>query len=98
MPLADAASYPLWVNAALFLVGAAVVWVAGTRLARHAAAIGDMTGLEPAGRCRFSPAAPPCCTRSGSRRERPAAATVIRNRVTLLAHALYGRDPWLNGG
>jgi cation:H+ antiporter len=48
MPLADAASHPLWANGALFALAAGLVWLAGTRLARYAAAIGDRTGLEQA--------------------------------------------------
>lgn len=48
MPLADAGSLPLWLNAAIFVAAAAIVWAAGTRLARTLAAIGDATGLEQA--------------------------------------------------
>jgi cation:H+ antiporter len=48
MPLADAASYPPWLNVAIFTLAAGLVWLAGTRLARYAAAIGDQTGLEQA--------------------------------------------------
>jgi cation:H+ antiporter len=48
MPLADAASQPLWLNIAIFAAAAAMVWAAGTRLARYLAAIGDATGLEQA--------------------------------------------------
>src|SRR5918994_3636987 len=36
---------PLWANIALFLAAAAVVWFAGTRLARYADAIAMETGL-----------------------------------------------------
>lgn len=45
MPLQNAQDYPLWVNAGLFLVAAAIVWAAGTRLARYVDAISDKTGL-----------------------------------------------------
>lgn len=48
MPLADAASLPLWVNIAIFAAAAALVWAAGARLARYVAAIGDAAGLEQA--------------------------------------------------
>ena len=48
MLLADAGTYPLWANSALFALGAALVWLAGTRLARYAAAIADLTGLDQA--------------------------------------------------
>lgn len=36
---------PLWANAALFLASAAVVWLAGSRLARYVDAIADKTGI-----------------------------------------------------
>jgi cation:H+ antiporter len=39
---------PVWVNVTLFAGGGAVVWMAGTRLARYADAIGDRTGLSKA--------------------------------------------------
>lgn len=45
MPLQNAQDYPLWINAGLFLVAAAIVWAAGTRLARYVDAISDKTGL-----------------------------------------------------
>lgn len=48
MLLADAGTSPLWANSALFALGAALVWLAGTRLARYAAAIADLTGLDQA--------------------------------------------------
>lgn len=35
MPLTDAASNPLWTNAAIFLVAGVVVWFAGVRLTRN---------------------------------------------------------------
>lgn len=44
----DFADFPLWLNSGLFLVGAAVVWFAGTRLATHANAIAEITGLGSA--------------------------------------------------
>lgn len=39
---------PLWLNALAFGCGAVVVWFAGTRLARHADAIAEITGLGSA--------------------------------------------------
>lgn len=39
------AALPLWANVAIFLGAAAVVWFAGTRLARYADAIAEKTGL-----------------------------------------------------
>lgn len=36
---------PLWINAAVFIGAAAVVWIAGTRLARYADAIARRTGI-----------------------------------------------------
>ena len=39
---------PLWGNIAVFCVGAAIVWAAGTRLSRGADAIADRTGLGQA--------------------------------------------------
>lgn len=41
-------SYPLWINAVIFLAAAAAVWWAGTRLTRYADAISEMTGLGQA--------------------------------------------------
>jgi cation:H+ antiporter len=38
-------SLPLWSNAAIFVACAAVVWFAGTRLARYADAIAEKTGI-----------------------------------------------------
>lgn len=37
--------FPLWGNVALFTVAAAAVWAAGTRIARYADAIAEITGL-----------------------------------------------------
>jgi cation:H+ antiporter len=39
MPLAAASGYPLWLNLLLFLAAAALVWVAGTRLAVYVDAL-----------------------------------------------------------
>lgn len=44
----DFSALPLWLNIAAFGAGAAIVWFAGTRLARHAAAIAEITGLGSA--------------------------------------------------
>jgi cation:H+ antiporter len=41
-------AYPIWLNLLVFLVGAAVIWIAGTRLAVYADAIADSTGLGQA--------------------------------------------------
>ncbi len=41
----NAAEFPLWLNAALFVAGGAVVWFAGTRLARYADAFAEKTGI-----------------------------------------------------
>lgn len=48
MPLADAASHPLWVNATIFVVAALVVWLAGVRLTRHLDAIAVRTNMDHA--------------------------------------------------
>ena len=48
MPLADAASQPLWVTVAIFAAAAALIWASGTRLTAYVAAIGDRTGIEQA--------------------------------------------------
>lgn len=48
MPLADAQSYPLWLNALLFFAAAIVVWFAAARLTRALDAIADRTGMEQA--------------------------------------------------
>lgn len=45
MPLQNAQDYPLWINAGLFVVAAAIVWAAGTRLTRYVDAISEETGL-----------------------------------------------------
>lgn len=44
----DFARWPLWANAAVFLAAAAVVWAAGSRLARYVDEIADRTGLGQA--------------------------------------------------
>lgn len=41
-------SYPLWLNALLFLIASALIWGAGTRLERHADTIAERTGLGQA--------------------------------------------------
>ncbi|NJR78686.1 sodium:calcium antiporter [Sphingomonas corticis] len=46
MPLSDAAGYPVWANALIFLAAAAVVWISGGRLTRHLDAIAAKTGME----------------------------------------------------
>lgn len=46
MPLADAATYPLWINILMFLAAAAVIWFAGTRLTRALDGIAAKTELE----------------------------------------------------
>ena len=48
MPLSEAASYPLWVNAAIFVAAGVVVWFAGVRLTRHLDAIALRTGMNHA--------------------------------------------------
>lgn len=48
MPLADAQSYPIWVNALIFLGAAALVWGAGTRLARYTDGTSEKTGMGKA--------------------------------------------------
>ncbi|HEX2257382.1 MAG TPA: sodium:calcium antiporter [Afifellaceae bacterium] len=40
--------WPLWLSAAAFCIAAGFVWFAGVRLARHADAIAEMTGLGSA--------------------------------------------------
>ena len=40
--------YPLWINLAVFAGAAAVVWIAGSSLSRHADVIADRTGLGQA--------------------------------------------------
>lgn len=48
MPLASAQENPLWLNALLFLIAAALVWGAGTRLTRYLDGISQHTGLGQA--------------------------------------------------
>lgn len=48
MPLIDAASDPLWMNASIFLAAAVVVWFAGVRLTRNLDAIASRTGMDRA--------------------------------------------------
>lgn len=45
MPLADAATYPIWVNLLIFAGAAGVIWFAGARLTRALDAIATKTGL-----------------------------------------------------
>ncbi len=45
LPLSNAADYPLWVNALIFLAAGAVVWVAGTRLTRFVDVIAERTHM-----------------------------------------------------
>ena len=46
MPLSNAADYPLWVNALIFAVAGAVIWVAGARLTRALDAVAAKKRLE----------------------------------------------------
>lgn len=48
LPLSNAADFPLWINAAIFLAAAVVVWLCGTRLTRYTAAIAAKTGMGQA--------------------------------------------------
>lgn len=48
MPLANAAEYPLPLNAAIFLAAAVIVWIAGTRLTRYLDEVSRQTGLGQA--------------------------------------------------
>lgn len=48
MPLIDPVSNPLWMNAALFIAAALVVWFAGVRLTRNLDAIAAQMGLDRA--------------------------------------------------
>lgn len=48
MPLASAQDYPIWVNALIFLVAAALVWSAGSRLAHYTDGIAERTGMNQA--------------------------------------------------
>lgn len=45
MPFSNAQDYPLWANALIFLVAAALVWGAGTRLTRDLDGIAERTGM-----------------------------------------------------
>jgi cation:H+ antiporter len=45
VPLSNAQDYPLWANALIFLVAAALVWGAGTRLTRDLDGIAERTGM-----------------------------------------------------
>jgi cation:H+ antiporter len=44
----DPQTFPVWLNLLLFACAAAVIWMAGTRLARYADRISDRTGLGEA--------------------------------------------------
>ena len=44
----DFEAFPFWLNGLAFAAGAAVIWIAGTRLSRYAAAIADRTGVGKA--------------------------------------------------
>lgn len=48
MPLADAAAYPLWLNALLFAAAGIVVWIGGTRLTVQVDRISAATGVGQA--------------------------------------------------
>lgn len=48
MPLANAASYPIWLNVLIFVAAGLVVWFSGGRLTRHLDAIAVETGLDHA--------------------------------------------------
>lgn len=48
MRFVDFRTVPLWINVAIFAVAAALVWIAGTRLAHYADAIGRRTKLTHA--------------------------------------------------
>ncbi|HEX2225561.1 MAG TPA: sodium:calcium antiporter [Candidatus Binatia bacterium] len=48
MSLLTFESYPLWLNAVIFLLAAATIWFAGVRLERYADAISTRTGLGQA--------------------------------------------------
>ncbi len=48
MTLLDFGAFPLWVNLSLFVGAAVMVWVAGTRLAGYAEAVGERTHLSHA--------------------------------------------------
>lgn len=46
MPLANAATYPLWMNILIFFLAAGVIWMTGGRLTRAIDAIAQRTRLE----------------------------------------------------
>lgn len=48
MPLADAASYPIWLNGLIFAVAALVIWFSGGRLTRNLDAIALRTRMDHA--------------------------------------------------
>lgn len=48
MPLIDAVSNPLWLNAGIFVAAAIVVWFAGVRLTRNLDEIARRTGMDRA--------------------------------------------------
>lgn len=48
MPLLDAASHPLWVNAAIFIAAGVVVWFAGVRLTHNLDEVAARTGMDRA--------------------------------------------------
>jgi cation:H+ antiporter len=48
MPSLDFSSYPLWINATIFVVAAAFIWGAGTRLAGYADEVSRITGIGQA--------------------------------------------------
>lgn len=48
MPLSNAADFPLWVNLAIFVAAAVVVWLSGTRLTRYTDGIAARTGMGQA--------------------------------------------------
>lgn len=45
MPWIDFAAYSLWVNIAVFVISAAIVWLVGSRLSVYAVVIADRSGL-----------------------------------------------------
>jgi len=48
MPLANAVSFPIWVNALIFALAAGVIWFAGTRLTYTLDKVADRTGMDRA--------------------------------------------------
>lgn len=48
MPLADATSFPLWINIVVFTAAGAIVWGAGTRLVGYLSRISQITRIEQA--------------------------------------------------